>query len=318
MRLSVRWAALASLCAAGSRLAAQTPAPAATTNPLQLKHAPAPTVPAITPADLMTRLYIYADDSMMGRQAGTEWNLKATAYVADQVRHMGLQPGGDSGSFFQDVPLVKSIYDSTSSLSVDGVALEAWRDFIPRDQSAPMHPIDGVQAVYAGVWGDSAILAPDQAAGKLVVVGVPSGVGPNGRPQWFVSRLAVTNRYRSAAGIAVASMDYMPEGFRAGFRNPNPILKGGPPTAADTTPLPSYLYLTAAAARGVLGVATDSAQAGTAGKTVHGRLGFVEVPAPARNVVAILPGGDPNRKGEYVAIGAHNDHIGFKDRKSVV
>jgi Zn-dependent M28 family amino/carboxypeptidase len=29
-------------------------------------------------------------------------------------------------------------------------------------------------------------------------------------------------------------------------------------------------------------------------------------------VIAILPGSDPKLKGEYVAIGAHNDHIGFR------
>jgi hypothetical protein len=38
---------------------------------------------------------------------------------------------------------------------------------------------------------------------------------------------------------------------------------------------------------------------------------FSDTRAPARNVVAILPGSDPVLKGEYVAIGAHNDHIGF-------
>ena len=33
--------------------------------------------------------------------------------------------------------------------------------------------------------------------------------------------------------------------------------------------------------------------------------------APARNVVGIVPGSDPKLRGEYVAITAHNDHIGF-------
>ena len=35
--------------------------------PLPLKLAPKPTAAAISPSDLMTRLYIFADDSMMGR-----------------------------------------------------------------------------------------------------------------------------------------------------------------------------------------------------------------------------------------------------------
>ena len=63
---------LAALTPAG--VAAQNPgaAPAPTASkPLPLKHAPEPTTAAIKPADLMTRLYIFADDSMMGREVGT-------------------------------------------------------------------------------------------------------------------------------------------------------------------------------------------------------------------------------------------------------
>ena len=42
-------------------------------------------------------------------------------------------------------------------------------------------------------------------------------------------------------------------------------------------------------------------------------MAFVDtpVPNPARNVVAVLRGTDPALRGEYVAIGAHNDHDGI-------
>ncbi|HVM42291.1 MAG TPA: hypothetical protein VMT77_02235, partial [Gemmatimonadales bacterium] len=80
MRLVIRLALLAGL--APSALAAQMALP--------LKHAAEPTVPAITVGDLMTRLYIYADDSLMGRKAGTPDNLRATAYIESEVRKMGL------------------------------------------------------------------------------------------------------------------------------------------------------------------------------------------------------------------------------------
>src|SRR6266511_3514060 len=73
---------------------------------LPLKHAPARTRAAVTPADLMTRLYLYSDDSMMGRMAGSEYNLKATAYIAAEVKRFGLSPEGDSDCDFQDGPLV--------------------------------------------------------------------------------------------------------------------------------------------------------------------------------------------------------------------
>lgn len=38
---------------------------------------------------------------------------------------------------------------------------------------------------------------------------------------------------------------------------------------------------------------------------------FAEAPAPARNVAAVLPGSDAKLRETYVAIGAHNDHVGM-------
>jgi hypothetical protein len=35
---------------------------------------------------------------------------------------------------------------------------------------------------------------------------------------------------------------------------------------------------------------------------------------PARNVVAVLPGSDPRLRNQYVAIGAHSDHVGLERR----
>jgi len=34
----------------------------------------------------------------------------------------------------------------------------------------------------------------------------------------------------------------------------------------------------------------------------------------AKNVIGVIPGSDPSLRGEYVAITAHNDHIGFSNR----
>jgi len=94
---------------------------------LPLKHAPARTQTAITPADLMTRLYLYSDDSMMGRLAGSEYNLKATAYIASEVKRFGLQPAGDSGGYFQNVPLVKRGLEAGSVFSVEGTTFKPWK-----------------------------------------------------------------------------------------------------------------------------------------------------------------------------------------------
>jgi hypothetical protein len=70
---------------------------------MQTSPGPGRTTASITPADLKTRLYIYADDSMLGREAGTIGNYKATAYIAAEAARMGLEPAGDNGTYFQDI-----------------------------------------------------------------------------------------------------------------------------------------------------------------------------------------------------------------------
>ena len=71
-----------------------TGAPIATgpTGELPRAYRARPTGAAITPADLMSRLYPFADDSMMGRESGTRGNVMATDYVAREMARMGLRP----------------------------------------------------------------------------------------------------------------------------------------------------------------------------------------------------------------------------------
>src|SRR5437879_13216429 len=142
--------------------------PAAAQMALPLKHAPARTQTAITPADLMTRLYLYSDESVMGGPAGSEYNLKATAYIAAEVKRFGLQPAGDSGGYFQNVPLVKRQLEASAGLSVDGTLLRPWDDFVPRDPGPATRAFDGAQAVYAGRLGDSTQLPPGQPNGNFL------------------------------------------------------------------------------------------------------------------------------------------------------
>src|SRR2546425_9626371 len=163
---------------------------------LPLKHAPARTQTVIMPADLMTRLYLYSDDSMMGRLAGSEYNLKATAYIAAEVKRIGLMPGGDSGGFFQNVPLVKRQLDPSASLSVDGTAFRPWDEFIPRDPGRATRAFDGAPVMYAGAWPDTTMISADQAAGKFLGLGAHTGPVP---PAQQVNRGAILARYRGAA-----------------------------------------------------------------------------------------------------------------------
>ncbi len=71
--------------------------------------------------------------------------------------------------------------------------------------------------------------------------------------------------------------------------------------------------MTRSAAARLFGRASlDGLSVGAAGGTVTASLDFIELPSEwGRNVVAIIPGSDPAVRHEYVAIGAHNDHIGI-------
>ena len=97
---------------------------------LPLKHDPQPTSAEISARDLMTRLYIFADDSMMGRETGTRGHLMSTVYIANELRRLGLKPAGDNGTFFQNVPMIRRAFDAKSTIVVDDKTLHGGIDFI--------------------------------------------------------------------------------------------------------------------------------------------------------------------------------------------
>ena len=76
---------------------------------------PTPATVGISVRELEARLTAFAHDSMMGREAGTIWDLKATDYIAAQFRTLGVRPAGEGGDFFQ---VVEGIKPSDPSLRV--------------------------------------------------------------------------------------------------------------------------------------------------------------------------------------------------------
>jgi Peptidase family M28 len=276
------------------------PAAAQTAHELPLKHTPTKTTTAITAADLMTRLYIFADDSMQGREAGLPGNVKGTNYIAAEIRRMGLVPAGDSGTYFQTIPLKTREFDTTSTFTVAGAPLTVFTDYVPNARVPVANA--ALSIVYGGDLADTAHqIAPAQAAGKLVVFSAKGGL--------------VGRRFRGptlpgVAGIAIVGLDALPPQFQAFLRRPQTFVDDNPQGAP--TPTPTFLLSRTAAAK-MFTTPLDSLTVGAAGTSagVTMRYTVTPVPDPARNVVGIIPGSDPKLKGEYVAIGGHNDHIGL-------
>src|SRR5215475_3812071 len=140
-RQFLRVAAL--VAAVPSLLAAQDGAHSA----LPLKHKPQPTSADISAGDLMTRLYIFADDSMMGRETGTRGHLMSTAYIANELRRLGLEPAGDNGTFFQNVPMIRRAFDEKSTITVGDVTLHGGTDFIATAPTGALPSLGAVDVV---------------------------------------------------------------------------------------------------------------------------------------------------------------------------
>ncbi len=260
------------------------------------------TVAAITTADLEKRLYAIADDSMMGRETGSEGDFETAAYVAAEFRRLGLQPAGDNGTYFQTVPFWRVAADPRSQIVAGGTALQFRRDFLPAVAAVTTRTFDEVHAIYAGAANDQSHWMPaDQARGRIVVLDVPAGVSLRSVP---------TNpaNWPGAAAVALVALEQVaPEQFAR-------LVEGRPVTNPNlnATATPT-LWVSKRAATVMLGGAPSSLTPGAIGPSLNARFGFTSEPVafPARNVVAILPGRDATLRGEYVALTAHNDHVGF-------
>jgi len=240
----------------------------------------------------------------MGRETGSLGAFKASAYVAAEFRRLGLEPAGDSSTYFQTVPFWDVKVDPRSRLVTSGgTTLQLGTDFLPASFALPPRVLEQAAVVYAGSVGDTAhLIAPSGAAGKFVVLDVPQGfdrraIGP------------LVGRYREASTIGIVALDQLGSEQIARIREGRPV--------SDTTRNPraiALVWLSRRAAAGLLGNEPARVAPGTAtGTTVSGRYDFTRtaVAFPARNVVAILRGSDPALRNEYISLTAHHDHVGF-------
>jgi Zn-dependent M28 family amino/carboxypeptidase len=103
--------------------------------------APAPAPPAAAPpagpaeneinaASLAAHLQMLSSDLFEGRAPSTRGGKLAEEYLATQMAALGLQPAGDNGTFFQQVPIVESTVERTFTLSVPGNTYRYFQDVV--------------------------------------------------------------------------------------------------------------------------------------------------------------------------------------------
>ncbi|MCH8490958.1 MAG: M28 family metallopeptidase [Oceanicaulis sp.] len=139
------------------------------------------TSPEMTEADFAYRISTLADDRFMGRAPGHEIGETAADWIAEEMRRMGLEPAGEDGGWFQNVPLIESTLDEAVSdldITMNGepMGLRMGQDVVfwtqqPVD-SVAIDPSDMVFVGYGVVapefgWNDYAGL---DVTGKTVVI----------------------------------------------------------------------------------------------------------------------------------------------------
>ena len=80
---------------------------------------------ALSASVIKAHMAFLADDLLEGREAGTRGEEISGLYIASEFESIGLDPGGNDGSYFQNVPLIAATVDMDRT--VLEVELEARR-----------------------------------------------------------------------------------------------------------------------------------------------------------------------------------------------
>ncbi len=140
--------------------------------------------PALLKADyqisadsIYNHIAVLAHDSLEGRKVGDPGEWKAAQYIKNIFANAGLEPLGDSSSYFQSFEFVKKIsWGDKNELSINGHILELNDDFKPMRQSASMSfEFKEIINVNYGITVDSSVSYYDDydgldVEGKAVVI----------------------------------------------------------------------------------------------------------------------------------------------------
>ena len=256
-------------------------------------------IAGVTANGLQADVSFLASDALKGRATPSAGLDIAAEYIAAQFRRAGLEPAGDDG-FFQTAhySLVTPRMNGLElTLESGGAGIRADRAAVSVEEAAAvvLHHAAAVKLT-----AQNAAALSGQLAGKVVFLGIPNTAAQaTGDRRKAAAEFARLRRLALSAKPAVLVM--VEERTRPPRATP-PRLR----EASGPNPIPVILV-----SGGPLPAAIAAAKPGLLESTVSAR-----VPAPSRapmlvrNVVGMLPGGDPKLKDTFVVLSAHYDHIG--------
>jgi len=297
--------------------------------------------PVASSAAIEAHVRFLADDLLEGREAGTRGHEIAALYAATQFALLGLEPAGDDGGWYQRVPLLRGqrVLEG-ARFSVRSVGRD--HSFKVLDEFMPSVNYDAPTAAAAGqlVFVGQAVRAPELGHDDLAGVDLEGKIAVyfGGAPERFgyVERAVHSSSREKARDLVAAGAigtvylskpdeeakypwaKYAARWDRVGMRIAGPDGKAvdGYPELAANVSVPvavarrlfegAPVSYDEALARLTKGESRAFALPGSASIAVRSKVETVA----SRNVVARLPGSDPELAAESVVFTAHLDHVG--------
>lgn len=293
----------------------------------------------ITGERIRAHVKFLSSDLLEGRGVGVRGGELAAEYIASQFAVAGLKPAGDKGTYFQKVPLIGSEPDSRVTLTADikgATVAFRWLDDLSGGSYAQKANADfEADAVFVG----HGITAPEfnwddykdvDVKGKVVVLF--TNEPPSENPRFFGGK-ALTYYGRWSYKFEQATRK---GAIACLIIHTTPTAGYGWPVVQGFSREDSQVKLAAGEPALNLAAWMQEKAAGqiaqSIGKTVAELLamankqGFRAVPLPIRfkahlpmkirefasaNVVAMVPGSDPQGRTEAIVYSAHWDHLGI-------
>ncbi len=273
----------------------------------------------ITPSDVERHIAYLASDELRGRDTPSPGLEMAAEYIAGTFERLGLRPAGDGGSYIQRYALQKrAVIADETRVTATGPGGEARFGFGTDFFVVPGSAARGSGEVVYGGSADSA--QPDATLRGRVAVYDLASAGRRGSIDAAAAGARRAAEESGAAGlILVLPADY-PAAMIQRLAEHFSLAAGFQVGEAEGL---SMFALSSSAADRLLGLAREGAAgvrdaASRRGGPVVLSGVRAEVSAPVRvvednrvpNVVAVLPGSDPELRDTYVVFSAHFDHVG--------
>ncbi len=320
------------------------PAPARDTSAAPLQ----PALAALDAADFLRHVEVLSSDEFEGRSPGTHGEAMTVAYLEQQFKALGLQPGNPDGSYVQAVPMTGFVAKPRATFQVRGqsVALRYPDDFVAFSlQRRPRVRIERSQLVFVGY----GVQAPEyrwddfkgmDVRGKTLVMlindpPIPDPLDPGkldarmfgGKAMTYYGRW--TYKYETAAKLGAAAAIIVHETGPAAY--PYSVVVnswGGENFELDTgqasTDVPRVAaWMTLEQAEALFrasGMNFESMKQAAISRDFRPIALDASVSfdidnrwrdVVSQNVIARLEGSDPRLRHQYVVYSAHWDHFGW-------